>query len=771
LSEEKPKIKIHKNKVVTDNHLNFLFELHTAGVTLSQEELQLVKDAGYFEDTTKEALPVFEEINPYATSAKTEEQKSIDEKVEIVDENGSEIHSARKEEIQVSEWMPASTTEHTKEFIDWISSINIYGFSKRKSYTLLNLYRQQAYTWISENKSLSDFDDEGEREDYMLSEIGRCRDNTLYFANKYGYYKDGNAENGEAKFIAAKAHEIMFYLNDAGYSQAITKGRQMAATTTQMICDLKDVVFKRNYFMKFITEDKEKAQEIFEDKLKFPFSKLPEWMRPSVLNDRENFFKIGIRDEKGDREGVNSSIRVVAPKTTAISGGAPNKAKIDEAGNIGILSKMIEDQRPTMLWYNPATKKIQVKRQLIFWGTGGELEKGGKAFETEFMAIWNAWQENNFSSCIVPIFFDWTARPGIKQEDYDREKKVAYSKVGPEAKESIVKFHQTMPITLSDVFKTTGKTLVDEEFISSNKRRISDAFVSFNKEGKSLTKRGFFEPIYDESQPNNEHAYLPFKIIDANFIPTEDFDPRATVTIFMEPNKKWVNRYFQGTDPIMSDSGVSEFASAIWDKSGKTIPAIVSFRSNDPNEAYLQSTLLGLYYDVSKYGKTSVKELIESNIGPPYTQFKKTHGFEDCMIINTELPDYLVNHSNKNTGIGIDNKNPRTSIIINKLHEMISGYANYIYIERIFTQLETFVCTMTASGNETWGPSNKKYFRDDILFACVYAYICGECVCDQLIPMDDSKSKTKFKWVSQNWHDPNKDYQLVKRMIKVPVHG
>jgi hypothetical protein len=520
--------------------------------------------------------------------------------------------------------------------------------------------------------------------------------------------------------------------------------------------------------MKFITEDKDKAQEIFEDKLKFPFSKLPSWMRPNVLNDRENFFKIGDKEEKGDREGVNSSIRVVAPKITAIAGGAPNKAKIDEAGNIGILSKMIDNQRPTMLWYNPLTKKVQVKRQLVVWGTGGEMDKGGKAFETEFMAVWNAWQEGDFSSCMIPIFFDWTARPGITQADYDREKKVAYAKTGPDAKAIIVGFHQSMPITLSDVFKTTGKTLVDEDFIHANKKRISDAVV---KVGHTLIQKGYFEPIYDESQPNNEHAHLPFKVIDANFIPTGDFDPRATTTIFMHPDKKWVNRYYKGTDPIMSDSGVSEFASAVWDKYHKTISAIVSFRSQDPRDAYLQSMLMGLYYDTNKTHKLSIKELLESNIGPPYTQYMKTSGFDDCLVVNYELPSYLQNHSTKNDGVGIDNKNPRTSIIINKLHELLQGYGSRLFIERIFAQLETFTCTMTAGGNETWGPSNKKHFRDDILFACVYAYICGEYVYPELIPMNVSLQPKKFEWKSEFWHDPNNDYQLVKRMIKVPVHG
>lgn len=789
MSEEK-KHKLRKNKVVTDNYLNFLFELWSVGEHLvSQEDVDLLKETGYITVSTvqsNETLPEFEEINEYTTSSKTSVQVSIDSKVDIVNEadddgsylkiisdedlkdrikNGGYIFNGRTEEISVSEWMPESTTDHTKEFIDWVTSITILGFSKRKNFSKLNLYVQQAYSWLSDGKTVSDFDEEHEQEDYMLSEIQRCRDNTLYFANKYGWYKDGDVENGEARYVASPAHEIMFYLNDAGYSQAITKGRQMAATTTQMLCDLKDVVFKRNYFMKFVTEDKEKAQEIFEDKLKFPFSKLPQWMRPDVINDRENFFKLGSKEEKGDRDGVNSSIRVVAPKVTVIAGGAPNKAKIDEAGNIDILSKMIEDQRPTMYWHDPKTKKVKIKRQLIFWGTGGELEKGGKAFETEFMAIWNSWLEGKFDSCIVPIFFDWTARPGVSQSDYDREKSVAYSKVGPDAKKSIVTFHQQWPTSLSDVFKTTGKTLVDEEFIKENKNRITDAMVKTNHQ---LVKRGYFEPIYDETKPNDEHSHLPYKVIDANFIPTDDFDPRGVVTMFMEPDRKFINRYYEGTDPIMSDSGISDMASAIWDRWLKTISCIVNFRSNDPRDTYLQSMLLGVYYGTGHIKKAS-KQLLESNIGPPYKDYVVTSGFEDCLTLNYELPIYLQNHSTKNEGVGIDNKNPRTGMIISKLTELLKGFGDRLYIETIFTQVETFVCSVTAMGNETWGPSNKKYFRDDVLFACVYAYICGEYCYSELVPINVSSEKSNFKWVAELYHD--KDWKLCKRMVKKPIHG
>ena len=769
-------------------------ELYSVGEHLvSQEDVVLLKEMGYLKPETEHKfdIPLFEDdVNRYATDSKNQNQFLVDSKVDIVNESeddgsllrilsdqeltdrlnkGGYTFSGRTSEITVSEWMPESITEHTKEFIEWITSITQNGFSKRKQFSKLTLYVQQAYTWLAENKSLSDFDDIHEKEEFVLEELNRCSKNTLYFVNKYAYYFDGNLTEtgGVGNYIASPAHEIIMYLDDCGYSTATAKGRQMAYTTTKQLCNLKSVMFRKNSFILFVCEDKLKAEQIFEQKLKFPYSKLPDWFKQAVSNDGSTIFKLGEKEKKGDREGSNSSITVLAPKETVIAGNSPTKADIDEAGNIGILSKMIEDQRPTMYVYNPITKKIEIKRQISFYGTGGELEKGGKAFETEFMAIWNAWLKGDFSSGIIPLFFDWTARPGNTQKHYDENKKVAYNKEGVDAKKSRIKFHQGWPDTLSDVFKTSGKTLIDEEFIKANKERIREA--SF-KSGHSLIKNGYFEPIYDESKPNEENSHLPYKIIGANFIPTEDLDPRGVVTMFMDPDKKYINRYFGGTDPIMSDSGLSEMASAVWDKWLKTISCVVSFRSSDPRDTFLQCALMNLYYNTEN-GNKAIKQLVESNIGPPYTNYVKALGYEDSLALNYELPAYLQNHSTKNEGVGVDNKNPRTGMIINKLQELLSGYGERLYIERIFTQLETFVCTVTPMGNETWGPSNKKHFRDDILFACVYAYICGEYCYPELIPMNISSEMIKYRWVAELYHD--KDWNLCKKMVKKPItnHG
>jgi len=770
--EETPEIPKDKlKKIVSESHLDFLYDLYRKEIYIGNDNIELLKKHGRIQKNKPVDITddIFDNVNHTLLNMQTEGSRLADSRIDIIEvdkvikESNIEIITSeeleerrstyghlfegRDQEITRDEWAPKSTTEHEDDFIAWIDSINQNGFTNKIKYRKFTLYCQQAYQWLSENKSFTQFEDEDEQYDFFMEELRRCDENALYFLNKYGYYKEGDAEDksGTAKYVARPVHELFAYLDDCGYSVGIAKGRQIAATTTLMMLDVRDVVFKSNHFMKFITEDVDKAEEIFEDKLKFAFSELPSWMRPNVLNERDNLFKIGYKTEKGKKEGVGSKILVVAPKRTAIAGGAPQKVKIDEAGNIGILGIMIGNARPTMMWTNPKTKKMEIKRRLWFWGTGGEMEKGGKAFETEFMAIMKQWQERDFSSAIVPIFLDWTCRFGATEADYEREKAVAYAKGNneqdPDAKKHITEFHQSWPRSLSDVFRTSAKTLVDDEYIERELKRIREA-RNFKK-GQALYERGYFEPVYDTAQPMPEGSDVPYKIIGVNFIPTDDFDRRASVTIFMHPSKEWVNRYFQGTDPIATYTGSSNFSSSIWDKEFKTLSAVLDWRVPDYPQVFLQATLLGMYYNTSQT-KKRVHELLESNIGSSYTDYLKNKNFDRELVLNYQLPDILQNNTTINEGVGIDNKGQRNQAIIHRMFEMINFYGGNIYIPVIFEQLKTFTCKVSENGKQMWGPVNRKHFMDDTLFSATYAYICAELCFPELVPKNLSSSKSKY---------------------------
>lgn len=763
------------SRIIKESHLDFLFELYQDGTPLSDADIAALKSKGYIQDEVVERARTEKEIpiNYHNLGITTDDQKKVDELVDIILEDGGTdksfniitdkeleerrknsgyVFEGRKKEINKHGWLPDPNpvNVYEDEFVEWIDSIN-NGFNNRKQYRKFTLYVQQAYTWLQENKSYTDFVNEEEQEDYMMEELRRCEESGLYFMNKYGFYKDTNVKSGQTKYIAAPAHEIEAYLDDCGYSTGEAKPRQMAMTTTKMLLKLRKVVFKRNYFMKFITEDEKKAEEIFEDKLKYPFSELPYWMKPNVLNERDNFFKLGSKEYKGDRDGVNSTIRVNVPKRTAIAGGSPDEVDIDEAGNIASLTEMIDNQRPTRLWFNPETKKLEVKRKLNFYGTGGEVDRGGKAFEVQMLSLMKQWQERNFNAYIVPVFFSWHARPGATQADYDREYALAYADNGPDAEKTKREFHQSWPNSLADVFRTSANTLVGEEFIQKNIDRI----LAAQKQIKGpLVTHGYFEPLFDENSPNDEFSDTPFKIIGSLFIPCEDLDPRQTCTIFQHPKKGWKNRYFQGTDPIDTDAGTSNFASAIWDRHYQTISAIVNFRVRDVKYVFLQSMLLGMYYDTYHDQTKGCKELIESNRGTAYTLYKQAKGMGNNMTMNSELETRLMtaNNTSQNDGVGIDNKGNRNKAIISYMHDMLSQHATKFYLQVLFEQLRTFVCVVTDRGTETWGPMNKKYFKDDVLFAAVFSYICAEITYSHL-KIEDTNNVERKRVVTE--------YQLV----------
>jgi len=134
-----------------------------------------------------------------------------------------------------------------------------------------------------------------------------------------------------------------------------------------------------------------------------------------------------------------------------------------------------------------------------------------------------------------------------------------------------------------------------------------------------------------------------------------------------------------------------------------------------------------------------VKELLETNIGLAYREYKENKGFFDSLVFNAELPQYL--QTSSGNIVGIDNRGMRSKMIIDKMFEMIQAFGTKIYIEEFFIQLKTFVCTVNQKGNESWGPVDRRYYKDDVLFACVFSYICSLCYINEIPEKIDSEDK------------------------------
>jgi hypothetical protein len=144
--------------------------------------------------------------------------------------------------------------------------------------------------------------------------------------------------------------------------------------------------------------------------------------------------------------------------------------------------------------------------------------------------------------------------------------------------------------------------------------------------------------------------------------------------------------------------------------------------------------------------KSGIHELVESNRGTSYTQYKTTKGYDKHLVLNYQLPHAFQNKTTINEGVGIDNKGIRNDMIINRLHDAIKVYGENCYHEIIFEQLKTFTCNISPkSGKHMWGPMNKKYFNDDALFSYTFSYICGELCFPELEPINMAKESLKQK--------------------------
>ena len=698
-------------------HIEFLKDLHDKGLYLNEEQSALLRKHGInVDDSIAKNQEIREQKKSAVDKIGTHALKRMDTWRRRKD---GPLYQHCNREIETKEWKPKSVTEFDDEFWNWVVRMNEDGFQKKPDYRPLSLYVSQAHNWLSEDERAEDYDDKEELYDFAFREWKRCQENCLYYLNKYLKLKEADLEDASAMDYSAKpVHEVICFLMDCGYNQVVGKSRQIAATTTYLGIAIQRMATFSNFFVKFITMDEDTGKEIIDDKMKYAVSELPDWWRPSVRSDSEKMLYFGrkIPGQKGKRGGADSKFRVVAPTVSAINGGAPTLVYVDEAGYIKILGKMVREGRPTMFKENPATGKLELTRQLVIWSTGGTDEGNNrtktKAYEEFFMDVWDKWKKKDFSTFIVPLFFDWTTRPGITQEFYESEKQ-AYTVEGPHAQEVMNQFRLTYPSKIEDMFLDSSKLLMDIAWIQSQEDRIN------MQERKPVP--GYFKPIYDISKPNPEHVDHPYFVMGAEFIPCELGDPKISTWIFIKPEKGWIDRYYMGVDPVSSDNGYSNMSGAVWDDHYQTICAITNYREPDHKETFSQTFLLGLYYRLEK---EEIPQLIESNAGVAYIDYVDNQGYHRSLVYKTELPMIYQGGGQK---VGLDNKGRRNRAIINHMHELFSFYGDRIYFMTAFYQLRSFVCTVTDHGTETWGTKDVKKYFDDVLFSMTFAYICRMC--------------------------------------------
>ena len=216
--------------------------------------------------------------------------------------------------VKTEEWKPShAPLEYPKEFVAFIDSIN-KGWQNMIRYEKYELYKKQAKQWTDENDKIENYFAREDQEDYITQEYLRCKQNTLYFANKYGWIKEGNAKSGMMKYEAWEAQCLILFLLDSGYNCMIGKARQIGFTTTLMLACMAGLLFYPSYYTKFVTHSQLKGEEIFRDKLKWAFGHVPSWLKRGVGTDTKTSLALHEKTgkNKGQTEGAHSRVDVVA---------------------------------------------------------------------------------------------------------------------------------------------------------------------------------------------------------------------------------------------------------------------------------------------------------------------------------------------------------------------------------------------------------------------------------------------------------------------------
>lgn len=143
------------------------------------------------------------------------------------------------------------------------------------------------------------------------------------------------------------------------------------------------------------SKDEALAKSLLEEKVKFPYYRLPEYLKhPARLDNRDELFLGG---NKGS--GINSKCAVRAPVPEALEGQGAKLLVIDEAGKIKDLLRLIENSLPLL---NGEDGFTRVGLPLII-GVAGDFDKYG----TDYIQLWNNADSYNFLKWFIP---GWAGR-------------------------------------------------------------------------------------------------------------------------------------------------------------------------------------------------------------------------------------------------------------------------------------------------------------------------------------------------------------------------
>lgn len=397
----------------------------------------------------------------------------------------------------------------------------------------------------------------------------------------------------------------------------------------------------------------------------------------------------------------------------------------------GVVFERVVDVQPIGMKpvYNLTAGKSHtyVANGIITHNTGASADTGGGAFRDSWRKHYVQQRDLVQNTSRIILFFDWTCRPGITKQDYidAKQEQLGGSDSTGNYDRDLAIFCSAYPSNPEDSFMETHNTVVPPYLL----KRVRDRLDSIPDKYRPIP--GYYKPICDANG----------RWLRPDFIRVEEGDPRGYVKRFLPPSEEpWLDRYYQGTDPIQSASGLSEFASAAFDSVGyeakgccqndqmhfhPTVACLLNGRTMHAKDMYEQSALMNM--DYANYGQRGCMELVEWNQGQDYLSFKQAPNVDQrlTLLLRTKLREAL--QGGKNSIYGIDMKHGRKFLLLRDLEEMCWLYWHNIVHREFWNQLQTIAWTETGD-TKKWHTKDEKKYRDDVVDAVLFSKLCCDSV-------------------------------------------
>ena len=651
-------------------------------------------------------------------------------------------------EIQTADWKPPRGTADkiTEEIRAFVLS-TIPRFDQMMPFREFFLYLEQARRWYEETKDIEITDmDSDEAYSHARRELARMTANSLYALDRYVSIREDGFPKGR-KYFAGAPQAYLCWAIDRGNSLALLKGRQAAITSTVMAVLCVIMLMRNNWTGVLLTDDNTKTgEDLFDKKVQGTLKLMPEWITQEYTWDRQSKDNVTLdfREENtksARRQNFSDLLLLSSDDTQAVNSKTPTVTAYDEAQNIPTFAKIKGEVASTQ--DANIDGKLMLTRQQLAWGTGTSNPAGKGVFLKEWRSIYRAFMDGEETGGWLPMFFDWTCRPDASLEWYMKKRAVAIQKFKYEGDTSALHiFASAFPSRPDDAFLENHKGVLPSVVI----KRFRDRLDALPTEIQPV--RGIFKPVYDLQHPTKRdgNADHPYRILGSEFVRARTSLEmlHAPVEMFLPPNNLWLDRNFQGTDPIQSSAGHSNFASTIWDAVGMhwkggpgccgneephfhpTVACQLNGRTHDVKEMYTQSVLMGIAY--RNHGQRACKELVEWNQGQVYVEYKQ-HDWIDCrqsLMTRLQLRDiYQMGKSANPFGLHMTNENKARAL--KDLEELVYNHGHNIRIKTFWSQLVDIELE-EKDGRKMWGTRDNEQFKDDVVISTLLSKICCDSI-------------------------------------------